>query len=281
MPIFGTHLDDDIVGTAGRLAAAALEPGGAPSAPADRLRDRPAADRAADGAARASGWRPRTPRSSGRRLVAEEYDTVDVQETVVQGPERGGGHRPGGAGDGRGDDRDGGRAADEDQGRGDPGGIGGHRPAEIGPVTEYVPDEAPCRVLVTAPVGKAEAPDDAEVELEALGGPVPEWAQVFSTAEPGGHRIESGTDVHRHRRMRPGRLFACANDAPGGARGFVPRRGPGGARAPGDRHGQGVGGHGRPVHGGRCARGRGAYCRRGSSARTCSSPRPTATTRTS
>jgi APA family basic amino acid/polyamine antiporter len=31
------------------------------------------------------------------------------------------------------------------------GGIGGSRPAEIGPVTEYVLRKAPCRVLVTAP----------------------------------------------------------------------------------------------------------------------------------
>ena len=37
------------------------------------------------------------------------------------------------------------------------GGIGGHRPAEIGPVTEYVLNKAPSRVLVTAPVG-----DEAE-----------------------------------------------------------------------------------------------------------------------
>ena len=31
------------------------------------------------------------------------------------------------------------------------GGVGGARPAEIGPVTEYVLRRAPCRVLVTAP----------------------------------------------------------------------------------------------------------------------------------
>ena len=31
------------------------------------------------------------------------------------------------------------------------GGIGGSRPAEIGPVTEYVLRKAPCRVLITAP----------------------------------------------------------------------------------------------------------------------------------
>jgi APA family basic amino acid/polyamine antiporter len=31
------------------------------------------------------------------------------------------------------------------------GGLGGARPAEIGPVTEYVLRRAPCRVLITAP----------------------------------------------------------------------------------------------------------------------------------
>ena len=31
------------------------------------------------------------------------------------------------------------------------GGVGGSRPAEVGPVTEYVLRKAPCRVLLTAP----------------------------------------------------------------------------------------------------------------------------------
>ena len=37
------------------------------------------------------------------------------------------------------------------------GGVGGSRPAEIGPVTEYVLRRAPCRVLVTAPPPTARA----------------------------------------------------------------------------------------------------------------------------
>jgi APA family basic amino acid/polyamine antiporter len=37
------------------------------------------------------------------------------------------------------------------------GGLGGSRPAEIGPVTEYVLKKAPCRVLVTAPAGDGDA----------------------------------------------------------------------------------------------------------------------------
>jgi APA family basic amino acid/polyamine antiporter len=35
------------------------------------------------------------------------------------------------------------------------GGIGAARPDEIGPVTEYVLQKAPCRVLVTAPPAEA------------------------------------------------------------------------------------------------------------------------------
>ena len=45
------------------------------------------------------------------------------------------------------------------------GGIGGHRPEEIGPVTEYVLSRAPCRVLVTAPLAM-----DAASRGGAVGG---------------------------------------------------------------------------------------------------------------
>ena len=38
------------------------------------------------------------------------------------------------------------------------GGVGGSRPAEIGPVTEYVLRKAPSRVLLTAPAASADAP---------------------------------------------------------------------------------------------------------------------------
>ncbi len=38
------------------------------------------------------------------------------------------------------------------------GGVGGSRPAEVGPVTEYVLRKAPCRVLLTAPPQDPDAP---------------------------------------------------------------------------------------------------------------------------
>ena len=93
------------------------------------------------------------------KQVAEEYETVEVQETVVRARNLGAGIV---------------QAAREMQAemivmgaepptriRGGAilGGIGGHRPDEIGPVTEYVLNKAPCRVLVTAPVGDVELPD--------------------------------------------------------------------------------------------------------------------------
>ena len=74
-------------------------------------------------------------------------------------------------------------------------------------MTEYVLQKAPCRVLLTAP------PDDK--------------------VEPPAGRIRSiRPDVRPDRRLRAGRLVGRADDAPRGARGLLPGRGPGGARAP-------------------------------------------------
>jgi APA family basic amino acid/polyamine antiporter len=151
VPVFGTKLDDDIVGTAGRLADAADEPGeeqpkleviyvlalpltvplDAPPPP-ERLQ---AAQSALERA----------------REVGEEYETVEVDTDLVLA-------RSVGAG-----------IVDEAQKRnvevivmgGEPptrmrggavlGGIGGSRPPEVGEVTEYVLKKAPCPVLLTAP----------------------------------------------------------------------------------------------------------------------------------
>jgi APA family basic amino acid/polyamine antiporter len=154
VPIFGTHLDDDIVGTAGRLAAATEDSSGVQShlrivfvlelpltvplsAPPPRERME-VANAALERA----------------RLVAEEYETVDVQVTALRARSVGAGivqaAREMGAemivmG-----------AEPPTKIRGGPilGGIGGQRPNEIGPVTQYVLSRAPCRVLVTAPVGE-------------------------------------------------------------------------------------------------------------------------------
>jgi APA family basic amino acid/polyamine antiporter len=151
VPVFGTPYDDEIVSTAGRLAAAAGGPAGveprvdvlfvvelpltipldAPPPRAQQEVAEAAVERAASVGAEYENVQVGTSiaraRSTGAGIVAEARNRgVDV---VVMGAEpptriRGGALL---------------------------GGIGGARPAEIGPVTEYVLRKAPCRVLLTAP----------------------------------------------------------------------------------------------------------------------------------
>jgi APA family basic amino acid/polyamine antiporter len=154
VPVFGTELDDDIVATAGRLAAATAEESDGrgeetrlelvyvvevpltlpidADLPGDREGEaRRALDRARD--------------------VGEEYENVAVSAELVRA-------------------RDVGKGIVEEALRrqveaivvgGEPptkvrggavmGGIGAARPAEIGSATQYVLKKAPCRVLLTAP----------------------------------------------------------------------------------------------------------------------------------
>jgi APA family basic amino acid/polyamine antiporter len=58
------------------------------------------------------------------------------------------------------------------------GGIGGERPPQIGPVTEYVLKKAPCRVLITAP--KTDGVDAAGTE--AAGEAVPLMSEAEARA---------------------------------------------------------------------------------------------------
>ncbi len=151
VPVFGTELDDDIVGTAGRLADAELEPGQKPpqleviyvaqvplTVPLDSPLP-PEVQKAADKTLNRA------------REVGEEYDSVEVNTELVRARSIGAG------------------VIDEARRRGaevivmgaEPpsrirggailGGIGAARPEEIGRVTEYVMRKAPCRVLLTAP----------------------------------------------------------------------------------------------------------------------------------
>jgi APA family basic amino acid/polyamine antiporter len=173
VPIFGTELDDDIVGTAGRLADAAIDPGQANP----RLRivyviERPLtvpltapiprelleqADAAIDRA----------------KLVAEEYETVEVQEMVVKARSVGAGIVQAA----RDTDAEmivmGAEPPTRIRGGAILGGIGGLRPPEIGPVTEYVLNKAPSRVLVTAPVDDGGPARPVAGALEPLGEPAP------------------------------------------------------------------------------------------------------------
>jgi len=153
VPIFGTKLDDDIVGTAGRLAASASGTDGYQA----RLRIVYVIDLPLTVPLTAPPPRDRIQAANAAleraRLVAEEYDTVDAQETVVRARNLGAGIVQAAREMGAEMIVMGAEPPSKIRGGAVLGGIGGHRPAEIGPVTEYVLSRAPCRVLVTAPVG--------------------------------------------------------------------------------------------------------------------------------
>jgi APA family basic amino acid/polyamine antiporter len=177
VPVFGTKLDDDIVATAGRLAAAEQEEGGdegesrlelvyvievplslpldAELPPEREAQARRALDRA--------------------REVGEEYEDVEVSTEVIRARKTGAGIVEAAR-----------RANSEAivigaepptkiRGGGRFGGIGAGKPAEIGAATEYVLKKAPCRVLLTAP-------------------PEPESAAVVQPARSGALVIEDDDD---------------------------------------------------------------------------------------
>jgi basic amino acid/polyamine antiporter, APA family len=151
VPVFGTKLDDDIVGTAGRLADAADRPGETSprlevvyvidvplTVPLDAPPPHDRAERANAALERATA-------------VGEEYETVEVHPSVIRARSVGAGIVQ--AARDRGVEMIvmGGEPPTRIRGGAMFGGVGGARPAEIGPVTEYVLRKAPCRVLITAP----------------------------------------------------------------------------------------------------------------------------------
>jgi basic amino acid/polyamine antiporter, APA family len=169
VPIFGTELDDDIVSTAGRLASAALKPG----EPQPRLRIVYVLDMPLKVPLQSPPPKERMALANAAieraQQVASEYESVEVQETVVKAREIGAGIVQAA--------RDmeaelivmGAEPPTRIRGGAVLGGIGGHRPPEIGPATEYVLSKAPSRVLVTAPVGDEEGiPEQVGGVLEAL-----------------------------------------------------------------------------------------------------------------
>ncbi|MGH2951062.1 MAG: amino acid permease [Solirubrobacterales bacterium] len=157
VPVFGTELDDDIVSTAGRLADAADTPGdeqpklevvyvvdlpltvplGSPP-PRERMEIANAALERA-------------------QQIGEEYETVEVHPSVVRARSVGTGIVQAAR------ERDvevivmGAEPPTRIKGGAVLGGLGGSRPAEVGPVTEYVLRRAPCRVLLTAPPADGDA----------------------------------------------------------------------------------------------------------------------------
>ncbi len=152
VPVFGTRFDDDIVATAGRLAAAELEgsDGGDShldvvfvievplTLPLDAKLPQEREDEAQRALARA-------------REVGEEYEDVDVSTEVIRARKVGAGILEAARRAGSEAIVIGGEPPTKIRGGAMIGGIGAAKPAEIGAATEYVLKKAPCQVLLTAP----------------------------------------------------------------------------------------------------------------------------------
>jgi basic amino acid/polyamine antiporter, APA family len=159
VPIFGTDLDDDIVGTAGRLAAQSGDDDGVRAQrplvelvyvievpltlPLDAVLSDEVMDKANEAVARAVD-------------VSSEYPSTDVTSRVVRARTVGSGIVQAA--------REGeveaivigGEPPSKIQGGSVLGGVQGPRMPEIGPVTEYVLNKANCRVMLTAPPASAD-----------------------------------------------------------------------------------------------------------------------------
>jgi APA family basic amino acid/polyamine antiporter len=153
VPVFGTRFDDDIVATAGRLAAADSDGDRNEGTsrldvvyvievpltlPLDAKLPKEREEQARRALARA-------------REVGEEYEDVEVSTDVIRARKVGAGILEAAR---RGHAEAiviGGEPPTKVRGGGVFGGIGAAKPAEIGAATEYVLKKAPCRVLLTAP----------------------------------------------------------------------------------------------------------------------------------
>ena len=154
VPVFGSKLDDDIVSTAGRLAAAEQEEAESGEeetrldlvyvieVPLTLPLDAELPGDIENGAQRA------LQRASD---VAEEYEDVNVNAEVVRARGIGAGIVESARRYGSEAIVIGGEPPTKIKGGAKLGGIGGAKPAEIGAATEYVLKKAPCRVLLTAP----------------------------------------------------------------------------------------------------------------------------------
>ncbi len=154
VPVFGSRLDDDIVSTAGRLAAAEQEEASSGDAetrldlvyvievpltlPLDAELPAEIEESAQRALKRASD-------------VGEEYEDVKVTAEVVRSRGVGAGIVEAARRNGSEAIVIGGEPPTKIKGGATLGGIGAAKPAEIGAATEYVLKKAPCRVLLTAP----------------------------------------------------------------------------------------------------------------------------------
>jgi APA family basic amino acid/polyamine antiporter len=154
VPVFGTKFDDDIVATAGRLAAAEQVDGRRRrgvsrmevvyvievplTLPLDAKLPKEREERARRALQRA-------------REVGEEYEDVEVTTDVLRARKVGAGILEAARRSNAEAIVIGGEPPTKIRGGATIGGIGAAKPAEIGAATEYVLKKAPCRVLLTAP----------------------------------------------------------------------------------------------------------------------------------
>lgn len=154
VPVFGTELDDEIVSTAGRLAAAEQEESGEDgegtrlevvyvievplTLPLDAELPAEQETRALQAVERA-------------REVGEEYEAVTVIAAVLRARDVGAGIVEAARRSGAEAIVVGAEPPSRVRGGATLGGIGASKPPEIGAATEYVLKKAPCRVLLTAP----------------------------------------------------------------------------------------------------------------------------------
>jgi APA family basic amino acid/polyamine antiporter len=163
VPVFGTELDDDIVATAGRLAAAEQEGDGEVDethlaivyvleVPLTLPLDAELPPGRENEALRAI---------ERAREVGEEYEDVKVTASVTRARDVGAGIVEAARRGGAEAIVVGAEPPSKIRGGATLGGIGAAKPAEIGAATEYVLKKAPCRVLLTAP---PELPAEPEPE---------------------------------------------------------------------------------------------------------------------
>jgi APA family basic amino acid/polyamine antiporter len=154
VPVFGTKFDDDIVATAGRLAAAEQADGRRAGGisrmdvvyvievpltlPLDAKLPKEREEQAGRALERA-------------REVGEEYEDVEVTTDVIRARKVGAGILEAARRSNAEAIVIGGEPPTKIRGGAMIGGIGAAKPAEIGAATEYVLKKAPCRVLLTAP----------------------------------------------------------------------------------------------------------------------------------
>ncbi|MFI5027951.1 MAG: amino acid permease [Solirubrobacterales bacterium] len=154
VPIFGSELDDDIVSTAGRLAAAEQE--AADGGVGDARLDLVYVVQVPLTLPLDAQLPPEREKEAKRALerasaVGEEYEEVAVSAEVIRARNIGAGIVEAA----RRSDAEaivvGAEPPSKIRGGAVFGGIGAAKPAEIGAATEYVLKKAPCRVLLTAP----------------------------------------------------------------------------------------------------------------------------------